>query len=292
MTGNDATAMATCTSCAGNFFICEMYEMKVLDLKTKNALAPSKPHPAQKLTDGMLLHMTLSSHCCDANGVIFVNLCNSCMLDLKRNKTPKLLLANGMWIGDIPLELKVLTLPEHILVTCYFPVAYIVKLYPKKKGARNWASLSGLHSALQGNVSTYCLNTKQIAHLASSHIMPPSSTILTATIGVTFVGSRNLPQRTLPGFLQVNQNCVHAALEWLKENNTLYENITILVDRLDALPVDGIPKEILSVAKFSNDMKLLEEEQDGYMPCDDPLDDESGELTCVVESAIEKPNDL
>ena len=122
--------------------------------------------------------------------------------------------------------------------------------------------------------------------------MPPSSTILTATIGVTFVGSRNLPQRTLPGFLQVNQNCVHAALEWLKENNTLYENITILVDRLDALPVDGIPKEILSVAKFSNDMKLLEEEQDGYMPCDDPLDDESGELTCVVESAIEKPNDL
>ena len=122
--------------------------------------------------------------------------------------------------------------------------------------------------------------------------MPPSSTILTATIGVTFVGSRNLPQRTLPGFLQVNQNCVHAALEWLKENNTLYENITILVDRLDALPVDGIPKEILSVAKFSNDMKLLEEEQDGYMPCDDPLDDESGELTCVVESTIEKPNDL
>ena len=122
--------------------------------------------------------------------------------------------------------------------------------------------------------------------------MPPSSTILTATIGVTFVGSRNLPQRTLPGFLQVNQNCVHAALEWLKENNTLYENITILVDRLDALPVDGIPKEILSVAKFSNDMKLLEEEQDGYMPCDDPLDDESGELTRVVESTIEKPNDL
>lgn len=122
--------------------------------------------------------------------------------------------------------------------------------------------------------------------------MPPSSTILTATIGVTFVGSRNLPQRTLPGFLQVNQNCVHAALEWLKENNTLYENITILVDRLDALTVDGIPEEILSVAKFSNDRKLLEEEQDGYMPCDDPLDDESGELTCVVESTIEKPNDL
>ena len=152
--------MAMCTSCAGNFFIREMYEMKVSDLKTKDVLAPSKPHLAQKLTDGMLLHMTPSSHRCNANGVVFVNLCNSCMLDLKRAKTPKLLLANGMWIGDIPLELKVLTLPERILVTRYFPAAYIVKLYPKKKGAHNWSSLSGLHSALQGNVSMYHLNTK------------------------------------------------------------------------------------------------------------------------------------
>ena len=121
--------------------------MKVSDLKTKNVLAPSKPHPVQKLTDGML-HMTPLSHHCDANGVVFVNLCDSCMLDLKRNKTPKLSLTNGMWIRDIPLELKVLTLPERILVPHYFPVAYIFKLYPKKKGARNWASLSGLHSAL------------------------------------------------------------------------------------------------------------------------------------------------
>ena len=71
--------------------------------------------------------------------------------------------------GDIPLELKVLTLPERVLVARYFPAAYIVKLYPKKKGARNWTS-SGLHSSLRGNVSTYRLNTNQIAHLASSHI--------------------------------------------------------------------------------------------------------------------------
>ena len=118
------------------------------DLKIKNALAPSKPHLAQKLMDGMLLHMTPLSHCFYTNGVVFVHLCDSCMLDLKRNKMPKLSLANRMWIRVIPLELKVLTLPEHILVACYFPAAYIIKLYPKKKGACNWSSLSGLHSAL------------------------------------------------------------------------------------------------------------------------------------------------
>jgi hypothetical protein len=122
------------------------------------------------------------------------------MLDLRKNRTPAMSLTNGMWIGDIPLELKVLTLPECVLVAHFFPAAYIVKLYPKKKGARNWAS-SGLHSALHGNVSTYHLNTDQIVHLASSHLMPPSSTILATTIGITFVGLKNLPQKTMPGFL-------------------------------------------------------------------------------------------
>ena len=284
-TGNKATAVAACAVCAGSFFVQELYELRVSDLKTKNALAPSTPHAAQKLTDGMLLHMTPSSNRTGPNGDVFVNVCNSCMSDLKRNKTPKLSLANGMWIGDIPLELKVLTLPERILVARYFPAVYIVKLYPKKKGARNWCSPSGLHSALRGNVSTYRLNTEQIAHLASSHIMPPSSAILAATIGVTFVGPRNIPQRTLPGFLRVNRTRVRVALEWLKENNPLYANINISPERLDALPIDGIPEEILSVAKFSDDTKLLEEERNGYVPADDPeLDtDERGKLTSHVD---------
>ena len=283
-TGNNATTVAACAVCAGGFFVQELYEVKTSDLKLKNALAPSTPHTAQRLTDGMLLHMTPSSHRTDANGVVFVNVCNSCMSDLKRNRTPKLSLANGMWIGDIPLELKVLTLPERILVARYFPAAYIVKLYPKKEGARNWSSPSGLHSALRGNVSTYRLNTEQISHLASSNIMPPSSTILAATIGVTFVGPRNLPQRTLPGFLRVNRTRVHVALEWLKENNPLYANINISHERLDALPIDGIPEEILGVAKFSDDTKLLEEERNGYVPADDA--DESGKFVTWFLSLI------
>lgn len=41
-------------------------------------------------------------------------------------------------MGDIPVQLVVLTLPERILVARYFPAAYIVKMYPKKKGACFW----------------------------------------------------------------------------------------------------------------------------------------------------------
>ena len=72
----------------------------------------------------------------------------------------------------------------------------------------------------------------------------------------------------------------------------MYANISISADRLDALPADGIPEEILSVAKFSDDTKLLEEERNGYVPCDDPLDDDSGELTWVFQWAITKHNNL
>jgi hypothetical protein len=281
VTGNKATATATCAVCAGTFFKQEIYEVKVSNLQLKNKLTLSIPHPAQKLTDGMLLHITSSSLHVEASGVAFVNVCNPCTLDLRKNRTPAMSLANGMWIRDIPLELKVLTLPERVLIARFFPAAYIVKLYPKKKGARNWAS-SGLHSGLRGNVSTYRLNTDQIAHLASSHIMPPSPAILAATIGVTFVGPNNLPQKTMPGFLRVNRTRVRVALQWLKENNPLYTNITISAERLEALPVDGVPEEILSLARYSDDTRLLAEEMDGYVPSD--CADELGERDEIFPS--------
>ena len=184
-TGNIATAMSACAVCAGSFFNVEIDQVKVTDLHDKNKLQPAKPHPAQKLTDGMLLHVTTSSIHLDIDDCMKANVCTTCTSDLKCDKTPSMSLANGMWIGEVPLELKVLTLPERILVAHFFPAAYIVKLYPKKKGACYWA-VNGHHHGLRGNVSTYCLNTNQITHLASSNVMPPSPTVtVTTTVRLT-----------------------------------------------------------------------------------------------------------
>ena len=274
-TGNNALATSICAVCAGSFFNSEIYEFKVSDLQEKNKLVPSKPHPAQVLTEGMLLHVMPTSLHVDPDGCLMANICSLCSSDLKRNKTPAMSLANGLWIRNIPLDLKVLTLPECILIAHFFPAAYIIKLYPKMKGARNWAS-DGFHHALRGNVSTYRLNTDQIAHLSSTHVMPPSPTILAATIGVTFVGPKNVPEKTMPGFLRVNQMRVRMALEWLKENNPLYANVTISEDRLNSLPVNEVPEEILSLVKYSNDTRLLAEESDGYVPNDYPEPNDLG----------------
>jgi hypothetical protein len=102
--------------------------------------------------------------------------------------------------------------------------------------------------------------------MTDEKIMPPASSILAATIGVTFVGPKNLPQKTFPGFLRVNRTRVHMALEWLKKNNPLYKDIAISSDRLRDLHTDSVPSEISSLARCSEDTALLAEENDSYVP--------------------------
>lgn len=271
-TGSQALSRISCAVCAGTFFSSDVQKMLVTDLREMNKLVPAKPHPSQVLTQAMLLHRGTHSFTTVSGIDSHANVCSSCASSLHNNVTPALSLANGMWIGDVPLVLRLLTLPERILVARYFPAAYIVKLYPMKKGARTW-SIHGFHSGLRGNVSTYRLNTDDIVSMTDSQIMPPHSEILAATIGVTFVGPRNLPQKTMPGFLYVNRNRIHDALLWLKQNNPIYRDILISSDRLQKLPLNSVLSEIIVTTKHSDDSARLAEERDGYVPEDSDSDE-------------------
>jgi hypothetical protein len=269
-TGTKALARSVCAVCAGSFFVSEVREVLVSHLQEKNLLRPFRNHPRHVLTSGMLLHRSPDALRMASDGVLWSNVCDSCTHILQRDKIPPLALANGTWIGDVPSELSILTLPERILVARFFPAAYIVKLYPQQKG--RW-SAEGMQSALRGNVSTYRLNTGDIVKMTDSQLMPPSSSILAATIGVTFVGPKNIPQWTMPGFLRVNRTRVRVALEWLRANNPLYRDIVISTDRLNALPSNGVPLEISDVARRTEDINTLIEESASYVPDDIPDDD-------------------
>ncbi|RDB26251.1 hypothetical protein Hypma_006070 [Hypsizygus marmoreus] len=170
-----------------------------------------------------------------------------------------------MWIGEIPHELAVLTLPEKLLIAKYFPAAYIVKLFPKKKGARHWDKKT-MHSGLKGNVSTYQLDNSEITSMIQGKEMPRPVMILSSIIGVTFVGPKGIPESTLPNFLLVRRERVFKALRWLQANNPLWRDVIISQDRLDQLPVNGVPMEILAGIKHSTDTGVLERERDGYVP--------------------------
>ncbi|KAM6501892.1 hypothetical protein JOM56_001869, partial [Amanita muscaria] len=192
-------------------------------------------------------------------------LCADCLVKLRAGRTPPLSLANAMWIGKVPLCLSILTLPEQILIAKYYVAAWIVKLYPKQIGSAFWDQ-RGMHKGFRGNISTYRLDPSQVADLVDGRTLPPSPTILTVMIGITFVTPKGRPEPTMPDTFRVRRERVREALQWLKKNNPLYANIVISDENLNALPVDGVPNELTETAQVSNEVEMVGSEHGGYVP--------------------------
>ncbi|KAF8441077.1 hypothetical protein L210DRAFT_3369423, partial [Boletus edulis BED1] len=170
-------------------------------------------------------------------------ICHSCFYDIKAAKLPSSALANNLWVGDVPAELSVLSLPEQVLVSRYYAASYIVKLYPRSRGS---GSSSGqmFNNALRGNVASYRMNTADIASMIEGDLLPHHPNILAATIGITLVGAKNVPDRCLPGFLRVSCQCVRDALVFLKNNNPFYQHVQISEENLLLLPDDNVPRQL------------------------------------------------
>jgi hypothetical protein len=258
-TSNAALAFGVCAVCARETPAKDLSPQRVEHMPSPHRLKPNVDHPAHHLINGMLLHTS------EVTRDGFGDVCSECLRALKADRVPMYALANGMWIGEIPHELAYLTLPERLLIAKYFPAAYVIKLYPKKKGARYWDKRQ-MYSGLRGNVSTYRLDQAQIASMVDGSIMPQVPEVLATTIGITFVGPKNIPERGMPEMFRVRRTRVRRALEWLKENNPLFRNITISESRLAQLPEDDIPYELRAIAKLSTDVNMLYAEQDGYVP--------------------------
>jgi hypothetical protein len=261
-TGNDALATTICVACAREVQRVEATMMSIGSLPHQELLQPFEQHPAHILTNGMLLHsLAISASMRGSEGSI----CHECLSSLRKGRVPRLALANGMWVGDVPFELTVLTLPERILIGRHFPAAHIVKLFPMQKGA------TSSNSGLRGNVSTYRLDMDEIVDMIDGNLMPHTSKILASTIGVTLVGPKNIPEKSLPGFLWVRRHRVRSTLVWLKANNPFFSNIIISEQRLSELAENGIPHEILGAMQFSDNVEEVDRERAGYVPEDEEL---------------------
>jgi hypothetical protein len=261
-TGNAAVASAVCVACAREVALAQTDSMLISAIPHGYLLSPSEPHHAHVLSTGMLLYLPAVTPTTEgARGSV----CGDCLTSLKRARLPPLSLANDMWIGDVPFELSVLTLPERVLIARNFQAAHIVKLFPQIKGARS------TNRALRGNVSSYRINTDEIADMVQGNTMPNPSAILASTIGVTIIGPNNLCEKTMPGFLWVRRERVREALVWLRANNPLYKDIDISAERLLDLNENGVPDEILGGMRRSDDIEELERERAGYVPEDDDI---------------------
>lgn len=277
-TANKALRNVACGSCARETSILECDEIPLKNIPNKHHLIPHMAHAAHELVDG-LLFFTPGLGLSKAT----VYLCHECRNQLKLNKKPRLSLSNGMWIGNIPPQLDNLNLPERLLLAKYFPLAFIVKLFPKHKNAHSW-NRNQMHSALRGNVSTYRLDPRQVASMIDGTMFPRPVKILSAMIGITFVGPKGLPESTMPAMFKVRRWRVRDALSWLKANNPLYSDIEISEERLLELPEDGIPDEIMLTAKHSTNIEAVEREHEGYVPAD-AAEDVEGTMKSSKQSA-------
>ena len=273
-TSNKALKMAICGVCARELLVEEenVCVLWIDEIPNFQRLRPHTRHPAQILVEGSLLageavHET-------SHGAM-VNVCRQCLSSLESTTEapPMFSLANNMWLGNIPTVLSTLTFPEQLLVSHLYPRVYVFKLYPKKGFA---GEASKLQKAMRGTVSTFELDMHGITSMIEGNLMPRPPSLLASLISVTYIGLGSLPKHWLRQFFRVRRNYVVTALLWLKENNPkYYGNVEIDVNRLNCLPEDDIPVELLSIVRQSKEVEVVVEESAGYVPGDD--DDDEGD---------------
>lgn len=139
-TSNESVAHTICGVCAREVQASkkniDTYPLSAIP--NADRLIPRNPHPAHDLFDGKLL---------DPAGVVergpatTVNVCTSCLRDLQKlgQTPPKYSLANDLWIGKVPWQLRTLSFPEQLLIALLFPRVYVFKLFPKKFGGERRA---------------------------------------------------------------------------------------------------------------------------------------------------------
>ncbi|KAH7905810.1 hypothetical protein BJ138DRAFT_1017200 [Hygrophoropsis aurantiaca] len=129
--------------------------------------------------------------------------CLKCFETLEKGKLPTLALANGLWIGDVPPELKGLSYVEKLLIARVRHNRCIVRV-----------SSSGMHKMIANAISF-----KHPSHKIYK-ALPPALEELDEVLAIFFTGPCAPTEedfRRTP--LLVRRSVVARALEWLKLNH-------------------------------------------------------------------------
>ena len=199
-------------------------------------------------------------------GTVSCWMCLDCTRSLERRLMPKMALANNLWIGEVPLELQGLTIPEQLLIARHYPRCYIFKLFPRDVDTH--VSFDRLYSGMAGNASLYDLNTQEVVEMLKGQRMPSPVRTLASVIAITFIGSKKLPADWLKKTFRVRRRVVYDALVWLHDHNPIYGDIYIDHVRLEELPEDDVPHELLSVVRQEENDELADMERETYVNAD------------------------
>lgn len=150
-TSNAAFRQLVCAVCARELGVRES-QIKILPLQHlphRERLVPRSPHREHTLFEGALLEPR--GVVTQDEGVV-VQVCRECLqsLEASGDNPPAMSLANDMWIGPVPWELEVLTLPEQMLIALLYPRVYVFKLYPRGRKVGPDGTAESLQRGMKG----------------------------------------------------------------------------------------------------------------------------------------------
>ncbi|KAF5326512.1 hypothetical protein D9611_000715 [Ephemerocybe angulata] len=232
----------TCTSCAADHLVeshCELVLpsedsvfTKVMQHPAFTPDNPTFPHPLPDPLAHTVSYAFLHPSGLRVNGTdIALSLCRDCANHLRRRKLPPLALANQTYLGEVPDELKDLTVVEEAMISRSRAKCWIIRL----KEINHTLDVSNTQRGMKGHVIVFPQRPSEIAR-----ILPPPIEDVITPICVIFIGSKPpsqewLREKAKP--LLVRKEKVQNALVWLKAHNPLYRNIKInhnLLGQLDA----------------------------------------------------------
>ncbi|EJD35468.1 hypothetical protein AURDEDRAFT_75282 [Auricularia subglabra TFB-10046 SS5] len=166
-----------------------------------------------------------------------LGVCSDCIHDLSRRRVPKFAIANGMWIGEVPAVLKRLNYAEKLLVARSRHHKCLVRI-----------AKSGMNR-LNGNMICYPNPYPKLYH-----VLPPHRDDIDELLAIVFTGSsRPLDSDMKRVPFVIRRNVVIDALNWLKLNNYLYNDIIISEQNIESYEDAGLlPVAVPEVVCTSN----------------------------------------
>ncbi|XP_061170416.1 uncharacterized protein LOC133179738 [Saccostrea echinata] len=134
-------------------------------------------------------------------------ICQTCARYVKKNQIPPQALYNDMEVSDIPEELAKLTSLERRLISRRYPFMKMLAL-PK-----------GKQSGIKGAVVNVPVNEENVVNKLPR--LPNEAGVIPLRL------KRKIVYKTHEKFEYIRPNYIKDALNWLRENNELYKDITI-----------------------------------------------------------------
>jgi hypothetical protein len=191
-------------------------------------------------------------------------LCRACE-DSLMGLTPKYALANGLWLGAVPEQLKGLTFAEQLLISRVRHNKCVMH------------ASSGMHK-MKCNAIMFENPTPKIYQR-----LPPPIKDLDEVLAFIFTGPcRPTPEDLERTPLLVRRHKVANALKWLRLNHINYFDLDIAYDNLEAYPENGPPV----IIAYRNAKNNKEPEATSAFDNEDEDGVESGPCPFVVNGVI------